>query len=164
MVIISRVTEASNVPVTLLVTTNRVSRYITVPGPMSSIEIPGNRLFGLEISTPQLYGIRVVANDVEYRLSEIDNLSSLWDVQAILIYDGFVYVPGGYPGYTIRPQHVVRDRLLETGQSFLYPGGAYPPPYYQGYGQGIYNYNNNAFRQDRRDGQRFGPYGIPYGY
>lgn len=132
MITISRVTEASTVPVTIFIATNRVRRYLALPGPMSSVEIPGDILLDLQIANPELWGIRVVSDDIEYRLSEIGDFRSLRRVQAILIYDGFIVLPGGYPGFTVRPQHIVRNRLLETGESILYPGipcPILPPPY-----------------------------------
>src|SRR5438105_2087709 len=113
---VSRVTEASAGPVQMLITTDRVRQYLAIPGPMESVRIPGRRLFDLQIQNPELYGIRIVANGTEYRLEDVPDFETLHDVQAILIYDGFVVVPTGTPGYVFRPEHLVHGRLLPTGK------------------------------------------------
>jgi hypothetical protein len=130
MVQISRYTEASIAPIFIEIETNRARRVLNLPGPISSVEIPGDRIFRLVISEGQLYGIRIVADDIEYRLDEIDRISDIQNVDAIIIFDGFLYARGGLPGYTYRPQYVARGTLVESGKSFVYPGTCIPPvPY-----------------------------------
>ena len=137
MVRISRATQASIAPLPIRIVTNRVARVLNIPGPMNSVEIPGDRIIELEIPNAYMYGIRIVSNDIEYRLSEIRDIRALRNVDAILIFDGFLYgqqgIPGyGYgqgilPGYTYRPQFVRGGELVESGKSFIYPGQVAPP-------------------------------------
>lgn len=144
MVRISRATEASNAPIPIRIVTDRAERQFSMPGPYNSIEIPGCRIRHLNIGTPQLYGIRIVADGEEYRLSDIDNIRDLDNVDAILIYDGFVYGAGypygpysapysggliAIPGYTYRPQMIRGGEFVQSGKSFIYPGQVIPYPY-----------------------------------
>lgn len=130
MVRISRVTEASIAPLFIRVVTNRVSRVLTLPGPMNSVEIPGDRILQLDIPEHSLYGIRIVIDDQEYRLEQIGDIRQFPRVDAIIIFDGFLY--GNYgivPGYTYRPQLFRDGKLIESGKSFIYPGQVVPYPY-----------------------------------
>jgi hypothetical protein len=109
---------------------------------MNSIEIPGDRITQLEIPQAFLYGIRIVVDDEEYRLSQIREIHRFPRVDAIIIFDGFIYGGQGpyavLPGYTYRPQFVYGGELVESGKSYIYPGQVVgpaafprylPPPY-----------------------------------
>lgn len=123
MVRISRVTQASIAPLPIRITTDRVSRVLDIPGPMYSIEIPGDRIIQLDIPQAYLYGIRIVSDDQEYRLNQMCDAYRFPKVDAIIIFDGFIY--GSYPvvpGYTFRPQFIRDGELAESGKSFIYPG------------------------------------------
>lgn len=171
MIRISRQTSASVGPLPIRIVTNRTATTLNIPGPSASVQIPGDRIVALEIANPQLYGIRIVANDIEYRLSEVADLSSLPNVTAIIIFDGFLYgypsvgAPFGglgvIPGYTYRPEFIRGGELVQSGKSFLYPPQVVPlpppapcppPPFFGPYPYGGY-YGNpyNQYGLYRRD-------------
>ena len=102
------------------------------------MNIPGDRILELEIAQPQLYCIRVVIDNEEYRLSEIRDIRRYPRVDAIIIFDGFLYgtpgIYGGYgygiiPGYSYRPQFFRGGELVESGKTFIYPAQVGCPPF-----------------------------------
>jgi hypothetical protein len=137
MVRISRATEFNVTPLPIRIVTDRVSRVLNIPGPINSIEIPGRRVYQLDIPYRNMYEIRIVSNDIEYDINQIGNLSQFNNVEAILISDRnfygqqyLGYGPTVLPGYTYRPQFVRGGQLVESGKSFVYPGQIAPilPP------------------------------------
>lgn len=119
MVRVSRYTESSNVPIPIHIVTNRIDTVITLTGPMSSIDVPGNRIRHIDIPDHHLYGIRIVSDDVEYRY---DQCKRLRHVDNIIIFDGFLLSPYPcIPGYTYRPIVNRGDTVTESGLSYLYP-------------------------------------------
>lgn len=130
MVRISRVTQASTAPVFIRIVTDRISTTVNIPGPMNSIEIPGDRILDLDIAEFHLYGIRIVIEGEEYRLRDIRDLRRYPRVDAILIFDGFLWSTYPItPGYTYRPQFIRGDQLRESGKSFIYPGQPFNPQF-----------------------------------
>lgn len=132
MVRISRATEGSIAPLPIRIVTNRVSRVLNIPGPFNSIEIPGNRVYQLDIPNGYMYGVRIVTDGGEYRLDQVRDLRSLYNVSAILIFDNYggnygYGLPPILPGYTYRPQFIRNGEFVESGKSFIYPGQIAPP-------------------------------------
>lgn len=131
MVRITRNTPASVAPIPISIATNVVTQTFQIPGPMNTIDIPGDKVFNLVIPNPQLYGIRVVKDDEEFTLNEIGRIREYECIDAIIIFDGFLIGPGGLPGYTYRPFVVQGNKLYQSGKSFLYPpivNCGIPPP------------------------------------
>lgn len=121
MVRVSRATHASIAPIPMRVCTERGCMTLNIPGPMNTVEIPGTYITDLQIGRPFPFGIRIVSEGEEYMLDEID-ICDLDRVDAIIIFDGFVYGNGFIPGYTYRPTMWTGNQLVESGRSFIYPG------------------------------------------
>jgi len=135
MVRVSRSTQSSIAPLPMRIVTDRVTRVFSIPGPINSIDIPGNRIIELDIANAYLYGIRIVIDDEEYRLDHVRDIRRYPRVDAVIIFDGFLYdtpgiYGGGYgvlPGYTYRPLFPRGGDLVESGKSFIYPGQVFNP-------------------------------------
>jgi hypothetical protein len=125
MVRVSRFTQASIAPIPLRVCTEQGCMTLNIPGPMNSVEIPGRRIVDLNIGRPFPFGIRIVADGEEYMLDEID-ICDFDRIDAIIIFDGFLYGNGFLPGYTYRPTMWAGGQYLESGRSFIYPGQVNP--------------------------------------
>ncbi len=136
MITISRVTEASTAPIGIWIRTDCHETTLALPGPLMTVRIPGTRLLGLSFDQPRLYGIRIVSCDKEYRLEELVDASGAFDpfilnrVDAIRIFDGFLFAPGFpgmLPGWSFTPSYLMGNILVESGNTYIYPAFCSPP-------------------------------------
>lgn len=132
MITISRVTEASNTPLQIWIRTDEREATLSIPGPMMMVKVPGHRILNIAFDQPQLYGIRIVTTDREYRLDEISSLRHLGHVISVNIFDGFLIRSAPiFPGWSFVPSYLMGNTLVESGNTYIYPaicGPIGPPP------------------------------------
>lgn len=151
MVIISRWTELSDVPISLVIETeitNGMYNPIVIPGPYFNITIPGTRVTNLVIPQAGWFQVVLVTTDGEEIIyTDLCDRRIFARLSAITISDGMVETWAPIGGYTYRPPYMGwNGTLYESGYSMLIP--AYPsygpplvpqnmPPVPQGMSQNI---------------------------
>lgn len=118
----------STTPIQIWIRTDVRETTLSIPGPMMMVKVPGTRILGLAFDQPQLYGIRIITCDREFRLEEVPDPSVLTRVESILIFDGFLVSPGFlHPGWSFVPSYLMGNVLVESGNTYIYPALCPPP-------------------------------------
>lgn len=133
MIVISRYTTVYQQPIPLRVVTNRAAYDLVIQGPLQSIQLEGDRIYSLTIGGAEYFGINIVADNIDYPLASVVDFEELNNVTAITITDGFLLQRTCNPGYTVRQNYVLGNRIFEQGKSYIFDGcdckGKFLAPY-----------------------------------
>lgn len=129
MIVISRYTSVSNIPIQVVIETDAGVFPVVMYGPCYHFRIPGCRVRGIGIENAPLFGIAVTSNGEERRLiPDADGTfrcpRDIDRIDGILIFDGILIPPwaqGPVPfGYTYRPISYASGAPVERGISMLF--------------------------------------------
>jgi hypothetical protein len=89
MVKISLFLTAFNASVPITIETDRVRWSFVLTGPISTVNVPGNRVRALEIGGVEFLNVNVVADGVDWNLWDIVDFNDFLVVESISISAGY---------------------------------------------------------------------------
>lgn len=133
MVKFSAFIPSLNASIPISVQTEKGLFNFILTGPVAQVEVPGNRILGLEIIGAEFFNVNVVADGEDFNLWNIIDFADFQNVESVSITAAWeTNFCAPLTGFTVNPIQVINGRLALSGKSYVFSGCQCDPKFLAG--------------------------------